>query len=67
MQISAVTDQRVKKRTASFAMSVMVGVAAIPDDTIATAHEGEAAGLYACERLCSRSGGSPALGAMAIE
>jgi len=45
-------------------MSVMVRAAAIPHDVIATVHECEAVRLYRCERLCSRPGGSPAIGAM---
>jgi hypothetical protein len=39
VQIGAVADQRIEKRTAPFTMSVMVRAAAIPHDVIATVHE----------------------------
>src|SRR5690348_18111845 len=67
VQIGAVANQRIEKRTAPFTMRVMVRAATIPHDVIATARECETVGLYTRERLRSRPGGSPALGAMAIE
>src|SRR5262249_49351586 len=49
-------------------MRVMVrAAAAIPHDAVAAAHESEAVGLDARERLCCGAGGAPAFGTMTIE